>query len=124
MTPRSRKPVMLPGALLGLADAVSHGGGAQNSFCSFREQDEDEHFGTLDTMPVDHGGGERSLGTLYKSKSEGDFGLLQATGNPLNEVGPNVPPSSGVRLSLGSATKAAAVHDDDMGPESLTSPFK
>lgn len=59
MTPRSRKPVMLLGALLGSSEQN------QNSFSSLQEVEEeiDESF------PEN----EQNISNLYRSKSEGDF---------------------------------------------------
>lgn len=59
MTPRSRKPVMLLGALLGSSEQN------QNSFSSLQEVEEeeiDESFPENEPNPI-----------LYRSKSEGDF---------------------------------------------------
>lgn len=63
MTPRSRKPVMLLGALLGSSEQN------QNSFSSLQEVEEeiDESF------PEN----EQNISNLYRSKSEGDF--IEAT---------------------------------------------
>lgn len=59
MTPRSRKPVMLLGTLLGSSEQN------QNSFSSLQEVEEeiDESF------PEN----EQNISNLYRSKSEGDF---------------------------------------------------
>lgn len=121
MTPRSRKPVMLTGALLGCgltassADANAAASQATDTnstentaFGSFREQDEDELF-DLSKTPA----------ALYKSKSEGDFSVLLGNGQQQQHTaffgtddeneylaGSLDPPA--VRLSLGSAASAAA----------------
>lgn len=118
MTPRSRKPVMLIG-----------GGGEQqrlssncptNSFCSFREQDEDEHFDTFDSADADGvndagyadaGGltiGQPPSATLFKSKSEVDFSMLMLMSEP----------------AVGTDDCEAVTAVNAVEPESLTSPFK
>lgn len=83
MTPRSRKPVMLLGALLGSSEQN------QNSFSSLQEVEEefDESF------PEN----EQNISNLYRSKSEGDF--IEALGEQpqttkLNEDNTNFRPSS------------------------------
>lgn len=135
MTPRSRKPVMLTGALLGggceQQRLSSNGSGPTNSFCSFREQDEDEHFDGADSAAVDGLTNGQSLSatppmmllgrryttgspafgtgnTLFKSKSEGDFSMLMLMGEHA--------------VKTDDCEAATAVNAVD--PESLTSPFK
>lgn len=64
MTPRSRKPVMLTGALLGSDQSAM-----QQSFSTLREEDEDEaNAASLDTALS-----SKNITTMYRSKSEGDF---------------------------------------------------
>lgn len=72
MTPRSRKPLMLPGALVGGGGGSSSGQAADqssaNSISSFREEDED--------AIGDNSGNSNDVSTrraLCRSKSEGDF---------------------------------------------------
>lgn len=63
MTPRSRKPVMLPVALPSSSEQSTLL--RSNSFSSLREEDEDEF--NFDNMPA-----SKQI-NLYKSKSESDF---------------------------------------------------
>lgn len=65
MTPRSRKPVMLPVTLMGSSDQTNTKRGT-NSNSSLREEDEDEF--NFDNMPS-----TSNRLSLYKSKSENDF---------------------------------------------------
>lgn len=127
MTPRSRKPVMLTGALLGVCgeQQASTSNGAANSFCSFREQDEDEHCDAFDAADTADQANDETAGgslghrytsgspfgsstTLFKSKSEGDFSVLL--------------PMDGHARQADESGASKTAHTG--GPESLTSPFK
>lgn len=66
MTPRSRKPVMLTGALLGSSSEQSSA--MQQSFSTLREEDEDEVAASLDIELS-----SKNVTSMYRSKSEGDF---------------------------------------------------
>lgn len=67
MTPRSRKPVMLTGALLGSSSEQSSA--MQQSFSTLREEDEDE----ASAAHLDIALSSKNINSMYRSKSEGDF---------------------------------------------------
>lgn len=67
MTPRSRKPVMLTGALLG--SSAEQSSVMQQSFSTLREEDEDE----ANAASLDMALSSKHITSMYRSKSEGDF---------------------------------------------------
>lgn len=112
MTPRSRKPLMLPGALVGGGTAVADQTTAmlQSSFSSLREEDESD---------VAVGGNSSSIASnrlMCRSKSEGDFNEILLVDQ--RQLLHTKVLSEGSKLSLVAGDAAAATQ------QSLSSPFR
>lgn len=103
MTPRSRKPVMLTGALLG--SSCEQSSAMQQSFSTLREEDEDE----ANAANLDLALSSQNINSMYRSKSEGDFTELDKSYRLTSKV-----LSEGSRLCLIGTNVT----------ETLTSPFR
>lgn len=115
MTPRSRKPLMLPGALVGGGTTVADQTTAmlQSSFSSLREEDESDVAAAIDG----NSSNTASNRLMCRSKSEGDFNEILL--DDQRQLLHTKVLSEGSKLSLVAGDAAAAATQ-----QSLSSPFR